>query len=155
MGFLDSFMPDGTVEMKHTDYYKLMREAAKAELMLNAVICNVPHEYIRETMSGKQEDHPEITVEELRTTDEFETILSAATSLFSNLDAERTEIAANSLKKIIDVAEEERINTVILENDRRLKKEQIPPLADLGNQEESQEAKEQQEPEGTPEESEV
>lgn len=36
MGLLDGFTSDGNVDMKHTEYYKLMREAAKAELMENA-----------------------------------------------------------------------------------------------------------------------
>lgn len=43
MGLLDGFTSDGTVDMKHTEYYRLMREAAKAELMENAARCNVDH----------------------------------------------------------------------------------------------------------------
>lgn len=37
MGFMDGFTSDGTVDMKHTEYYNLMKEAAKAELLSNAV----------------------------------------------------------------------------------------------------------------------
>ena len=33
MGFMDGFTSDGTVDMKHTEYYNLMKEAAKAELL--------------------------------------------------------------------------------------------------------------------------
>ena len=29
MGFMDGFASDGTVDMKHTEYYNLMKEAAK------------------------------------------------------------------------------------------------------------------------------
>ena len=32
MGFMDGFTSDGTVDMKHTEYYNLMKEAAKAEV---------------------------------------------------------------------------------------------------------------------------
>lgn len=60
MGLLDGFTSDGTVEMKYKEFYTLMKEAAKAEIMMNAVKCNVPHEYIRESMTGKQEEHMEI-----------------------------------------------------------------------------------------------
>lgn len=38
MGFMDGFTSDGTVDMKHTEYYNLMKEAAKAELVCNANI---------------------------------------------------------------------------------------------------------------------
>ena len=42
MGFMDNFTTDGMVEMKHTEYYNLMREAAKAELIEKAVKADVP-----------------------------------------------------------------------------------------------------------------
>lgn len=42
MGFMDGFTSDGTVDMKHTEYYNLMKEAAKAELLSNAVKAEVP-----------------------------------------------------------------------------------------------------------------
>lgn len=83
MGLLDGFTSDGTVEMKYKEFYTLMKEAAKAEIMMNAVKCNVPHEYIRESMTGKQEEHMEIATGELVTADEYETTLSAARSLLA------------------------------------------------------------------------
>lgn len=33
-------------------FYRLMRESTFAELMKNAVNCNVPHRYIREMVTG-------------------------------------------------------------------------------------------------------
>lgn len=45
MGFMDGFTSDGTVDMKHTEYYNLMREATKAELIGNAVKADVPGFY--------------------------------------------------------------------------------------------------------------
>ena len=47
MGFMDGFTSDGTVDMKHTEYYNLMKEAAKAELLSNAVKAEVPGFYIQ------------------------------------------------------------------------------------------------------------
>ena len=46
MGFMDGFTSDGTVDMKHTEYYNLMKEAAKAELLSNAVKAEVPGFYV-------------------------------------------------------------------------------------------------------------
>ena len=53
MGFMDSFTTDGTVEMKHNEYYNLMREAAKADLITNAVKAEVPGFYIQAMITGK------------------------------------------------------------------------------------------------------
>lgn len=52
MGFMDGFTSDGTVDMKHTEYYNLMREAAKAELIGNAVKADVPGFYIQAMITG-------------------------------------------------------------------------------------------------------
>lgn len=59
MSFIDCFTPDTKIEVKFADFFQLVKEAAKAELMMNAVNCNVPHAYIRETMTGTQEETPE------------------------------------------------------------------------------------------------
>lgn len=91
MGLLSGFTSDGTVEMKYKEFYGLMKEAAKAELMMNAIKCNVPHEYIWETMTGKAFDEAGVTV------------------------------AADSLRRLIDTAEKECLDTIILEKDRCLK----------------------------------
>ena len=32
-----------------------MKESTKAEIVMNAVTCNVPHRYIREMVTGKSE----------------------------------------------------------------------------------------------------
>jgi hypothetical protein len=126
MGLLDSFASDGTVEMKYKEFYTLMKEAAKAEIMMNAVKCNVPHEYIRESMTGKQEEHMEIATGELVTADEYEITLSAARSLFAEFDEAGAAVAADSLRRLIEAAEKERMDAIILENDRRLKEKEEP-----------------------------
>lgn len=63
MGIVDAFSREDRVEVKFTDFYKLMKQAAQYEIAMNAVNCDVPHTYIRETMTGKKEDHPEALLE--------------------------------------------------------------------------------------------
>ena len=41
MSFIDCFTPDTKIEVKFADFFQLVKEAAKAELMMNAVNCNV------------------------------------------------------------------------------------------------------------------
>lgn len=55
MGILDAFNPEDRVSVKFSDFYKLMLEGTKAELMMNAVKCDVPHQHIREMMTGNKE----------------------------------------------------------------------------------------------------
>jgi hypothetical protein len=57
MGLMDAFNAEDRITLKVSDYGKLVKEAAKADLMMNAVICEVPYTYIRETMTGKREEH--------------------------------------------------------------------------------------------------
>lgn len=71
MGFMDGFTSDGTVDMKHTEYYNLMKEAAKAELLSNAVKAEVPGFYIQAMITGeKPEFLNELKAEEEDTPDE-------------------------------------------------------------------------------------
>lgn len=55
MGLVDALSAEDRVPVKYSDFYMLLKEAAKAELMMNAVKCDVPHKYIRETMTGAKE----------------------------------------------------------------------------------------------------
>lgn len=55
MGFVDVISAEDRVDVKFSDFYKLMRESAKAELLMNAVDCDVPHRFIREIMTGQKE----------------------------------------------------------------------------------------------------
>lgn len=52
---LDAFAKEDRVEVTFSDFYRLMRESTKAEIVMNAVNCNVPHKYIREMTTGKSE----------------------------------------------------------------------------------------------------
>lgn len=53
---LDAFSKEDRVEITLSDFYRLMRESTFAELMKNAVNCNVPHRYIREMVTGVPEE---------------------------------------------------------------------------------------------------
>ena len=60
MGLADMLSAEDRVSVKFSDFYNLVMESTKAELMMNAVNCNVPHRFIRETMTGKSEEPPKI-----------------------------------------------------------------------------------------------
>ena len=47
MGFMDNFTSDSPVTVKQPDYYGMVKEAAKAELITNAVNAEVPGYYIQ------------------------------------------------------------------------------------------------------------
>ena len=57
MGLVDAFGAEDRVQVKFSDFYTLIKEAAKAELIWNAVNCEVPYQFIRETMTGAKENH--------------------------------------------------------------------------------------------------
>ena len=54
MGLLDSFTSDTPVELKQPDYYRLVREAAKGELLLNGIKARAPAEYLEAMTTGKK-----------------------------------------------------------------------------------------------------
>lgn len=55
MGLADSLAKEDRIPVKYSDLFILVKEAAKSELIMNAVNCDVPHKYIRETMTGIKE----------------------------------------------------------------------------------------------------
>lgn len=55
---VDLFRSETEFEVKASEVYGLMREAAKAEFLLNAVKCDVPHTYARQIATGEKEDTP-------------------------------------------------------------------------------------------------
>lgn len=56
MGLIDGFKAEDRTEVKFSDFYALMKEATKAELMMNGIICDTPHAYMREMMTGIREE---------------------------------------------------------------------------------------------------
>jgi hypothetical protein len=55
MGLVDMFNAEDRVQVKFSDFYSMMKEGAKLELLLNAVNCDVPHKHIREMVTGNKE----------------------------------------------------------------------------------------------------
>jgi hypothetical protein len=58
MGLMDAFSKEDRVQVTFSEFYTLMKETAKAELIMNAVNCDVPHVFIREMATGKSEAVP-------------------------------------------------------------------------------------------------
>lgn len=52
MGLVDVFGKEDRVEITFSEFYSLMKEAAKAELVMNAVHRGVPHTYIMSMADG-------------------------------------------------------------------------------------------------------
>lgn len=63
MGLADAFGKEERVSVGFSDFYRLMREASKAELIMNAVNCDVPYRHIREMTTGKKEAEDSMTNE--------------------------------------------------------------------------------------------
>lgn len=56
MGIMDVISKEDRVEVTYSDFYNLMREAAKAELLMNGVKQQVDHTDMYAMMTG--EEHP-------------------------------------------------------------------------------------------------
>ena len=56
MSLVDAFKAEDRVEVKFSNFYNLMKEATKAELLMNGINCDTPHAYMREMMTGKREE---------------------------------------------------------------------------------------------------
>ena len=54
----DLFKAETEFAVKASEMYAVMREAAKAEFLLNAAKCDVPHTYARQIATGIKEDPP-------------------------------------------------------------------------------------------------
>lgn len=106
MGFMDSFTSDSPVTVKQPDYYAMVKEAAKAELITNAVNAEVPGYYIQAMITGKKLDFLNtLDAEEEKTgfRTEYEQITGAAVSIFETMTKERSiEAATIGLHKLIN-----------------------------------------------------
>lgn len=60
MSLVDMFGKEDRTEVKFSQFFALVKQAAQYETLMNAVNCDVPHRFIRETMTGKKEEVPEI-----------------------------------------------------------------------------------------------
>lgn len=55
MGIMDAFKEEDRTQITFSAFYRMMKEVATGELLMNAVNCDVPHRYIREMATGKSE----------------------------------------------------------------------------------------------------
>lgn len=58
MSLVDAFAKEDRTEVKFSQFFALVKQAAQYETLMNAVNCDVPHRFIRETMTGKKETAP-------------------------------------------------------------------------------------------------
>ena len=120
MSLVDAFTKEDRTEVKFSQFFALVKQAAQYETLMNAVNCDVPHRFIRETMTGKKEEVPEIpekkeavlgVVKVDFNAEEFRKILQEATEQEQeateqeqeNTEKEPPEVTAES---ILEAAEE-------------------------------------------------
>ena len=60
MGIMDAFNAEDRITVTVSKFGTLIKEAAKADILMNAVNCEVPYVYIREMMTGTNEEVPEV-----------------------------------------------------------------------------------------------
>lgn len=134
MGLMDNFTSDKPVEVKQPDNFSMMKEAAKAELLLNAVKCGVPTFYINAMATGKMEMplfEEELSVEmEAEEPEAWGSIATAVKSILGEWENDsQVEDMARSLHETIDALKNARIKEVRMkqyakwaeENEKRTK----------------------------------
>lgn len=87
MGLVDLFASEDRAEIKISDIFNLMREATKAEVLMNGAKCDTPHAYMREMMTGKREEAAHVAKE----------IPVHVKPVFYGIDIERSECASHLL----------------------------------------------------------
>ena len=55
MGLIDAFAKEDRTEIRMTQLCDLIRAGVKSDLIMNAVNCDVPHQYIREMVTGEKD----------------------------------------------------------------------------------------------------
>ena len=64
MGLVDAFGKEDRVEVTFSAFYELMKGCAEREFLAKGIICNVPHRYMREMVTGKSEVESAETAED-------------------------------------------------------------------------------------------
>ena len=59
MGIMDAFNAEDRITVTVSKFGEMIKAAVKADLMMNAVNCEVPYQYIREMVTGIKEEDPE------------------------------------------------------------------------------------------------
>lgn len=130
--FIDCFTPESTVEMKHQEYYNLMRESAKAELLMNGIKAGVPGEYLEALQTGKviRRDLPEAEVNtlevEVPVSAGYVEITMAAYYMFAEeTDPDEIERMKGKMVEFIEMTAAGRMNDIIRGNAARLHERDI------------------------------
>ena len=55
MGMLDAIQSEDRIQVKYSEFKALVKGAAKAELLVNAALTDVPHKYMRCMMTGEND----------------------------------------------------------------------------------------------------
>lgn len=55
MGMLDAIQSEDRIQVKYSEFKALVKGAAKAELLVNAALTDVPHKYMRCMLTGKND----------------------------------------------------------------------------------------------------
>lgn len=58
MGFMDTFSAEDRVSVKFSDFYNLVRNSTRAEMLMNGIKNRVEHEAIYKVVTGKPFDEP-------------------------------------------------------------------------------------------------
>lgn len=53
MGLIDSFSAEDRIEVKFSDFYNLVKNSTRAEMMLNGIKNEVDHDSIHRVVTGK------------------------------------------------------------------------------------------------------
>lgn len=129
MGLADTFSREDRVEVTFSDFFKIVKQAAQKETVMNGVNCNVPHEYIREMATGQKEEPKEVEALEVAVeieVDEYGVITEATRRLLKEWDNEEavSEIASHIIG-IVDELAKGRICEIILKNEEHSKESEM------------------------------
>lgn len=117
MSLVDAFSKEDRTEVKFSQFFALVKQAAQYETLMNAVNCDVPHRFIRETMTGKKETAPKepgTVVTVTFNTEEFEKglqgVVDQIEAKFGPAE-EATEQEQEATEQEQEAAEQEQENT--------------------------------------------
>ena len=78
MALADLFTPETKTELNFAQIHGLTKEAAKYDLLMNGIKCDVPHVFLREVMTGKKEGGIQVTGITCNIPENFSEILKEA-----------------------------------------------------------------------------
>ena len=113
---VDLFKAETEIEIKAGELFGIMREAVKAEFLMNAANCEVPYVYAREIATGEKEEHPTPDILSVFTPNEIRNIVHAAAG------HPKDDAGAAGATKIYQMTREQEQGSVqiIRKNDQRV-----------------------------------